>query len=187
MSAIDSEARRGTRLAWAMFIALVVSFVGYCSASWEEPRWLGRYFRQPGFAGAPALRWEENLAFDWGRGAPIAGFPTDHFSVRWETCLVLPARRSVAFLLTSDDGTSLYVDGKLLVDNRGGGPIRTRGADVTLGAGVHHLRMDYEEQTGNALAALNVSLDGRAPRPPPVGALLRPRTGSPDGPCPRPR
>lgn len=47
------------------------------------------------------------------------------------------------FALTSDDGSKLYIDGKLVVDNDGLHAPRTVVDSVTLGEGLHLIRVSY--------------------------------------------
>lgn len=55
----------------------------------------------------------------------------------------------VMFSLTSDDGSNLYIDGALLVDNNGLHASQTRSASKLLKRGVHTFRLDYLQATGN--------------------------------------
>ena len=47
------------------------------------------------------------------------------------------------FELTSDDGSKLYIDGHLAVDNDGEHPPQTRIAALTLEGGIHRIRVSY--------------------------------------------
>jgi PA14 domain len=47
------------------------------------------------------------------------------------------------FLLASDDGSKLYIDNKLIIDNDGLHAIQTEVGVVNLKAGSHHLRVSY--------------------------------------------
>lgn len=47
------------------------------------------------------------------------------------------------FMLTSDDGSRLYVDDELVVDNDGVHPSVDVSGDVTLSAGIHGIRVSY--------------------------------------------
>ena len=47
------------------------------------------------------------------------------------------------FLLASDDGSKLYIDGKQLIDNDGIHPIQPETGSVTLSGGIHHIRISY--------------------------------------------
>ena len=52
--------------------------------------------------------------------------------------------------LRSSDGSKLWLDGKLLINNDGLHPMRQRSRTVALFAGLHSLRVDYFENTGKA-------------------------------------
>jgi hypothetical protein len=47
------------------------------------------------------------------------------------------------FSLTSDDGSRLYIDDELTVDNDGTHPPVTRTASLTLAGGIHRIRVSY--------------------------------------------
>ncbi len=47
------------------------------------------------------------------------------------------------FRLTSDDGSKLYIDGLLVIDNDGIHEPASREGDVVLSRGVHHIRLSY--------------------------------------------
>jgi hypothetical protein len=47
------------------------------------------------------------------------------------------------FSLTSDDGSMLYIDGKLIIDNGGVHPARTLDGGVDLSGGIHKIRVSY--------------------------------------------
>jgi hypothetical protein len=47
------------------------------------------------------------------------------------------------FSLTSDDGSNLYIDGELVVDNDGIHQTRERSGTVRLSRGVHDIRVSY--------------------------------------------
>ena len=47
------------------------------------------------------------------------------------------------FFLMSDDGSKLYIDGKVTIDNDGTHPAVVRTGSVTLKVGVHHVRVSY--------------------------------------------
>ena len=47
------------------------------------------------------------------------------------------------FRINSDDGTKLYIDGELVLDNDGVHPPRSRSGSVDLEAGDHELVLEY--------------------------------------------
>jgi hypothetical protein len=141
-----------------------------------SPRWRAAYFGSEGLKGVPLVRKERDVDHNWAvRRSPLEGIPVDHFSVRWDTCLVLERTQSIAFQLTSDDGSRLFIDGQLVIDNwgprppsytRGGKLLRplTNGVDLPLQAGMHHLRVEYNEEIDHSLVTLLSSFDGERPR-----------------------
>jgi hypothetical protein len=146
--------------------------------------WAGTYFKRADFTGASTARRDLDLRFDWGEKSPMDAVPTDRFSVRWDTCLDLPAAASVPFQLVSDDGSRLYIDGKLALDNWGRHTVEARGATIALTPGEHHLRVEYVEYVDEASVALLASLDGGPPAAIPRGMLRAPDTGDDDAaPC----
>ncbi len=145
--------------------------------------WRAVYFMRPDFTGETVERQDIDIAFEWGLAGPQDDVPADLFSVRWDTCLTLGEEREVAFQLTSDDSSRLYVDGKRLVDNWGRHEPRARGGRVRLSAGVHHLRVDYSESKRNASVTLQASLDGEPPGPLPGSSLHAPQAPFDARPC----
>jgi hypothetical protein len=78
----------------------------------------------------------DNLIQAWGR-------PPAPFSVLWTGSLVVLKNETVTFATRSDDGSWLYVDDYLVVDNGGNHAARTVAAPITLRAGVHRIRIKY--------------------------------------------
>jgi hypothetical protein len=69
-----------------------------------------------------------------------------------------PGRYTLA--LSSSDGSKLWLDGKLLINNGGLHPLRTRTRTIRLSAGPHALRVEYFDNA--ARAALILSWSGPA-------------------------
>ncbi len=120
----------------------------------DGPGLLGEYFAADSLRGAPAVtRVDAGVNFDWGGGAPAAGLPIDHWSVRWTGRLRVPATGDYDLATNADDGTRLWIDGRLVIDDwTDHGPV-TRTARVRLQAGVAHaVRLEYFENGGGAVA-----------------------------------
>ena len=56
------------------------------------------------------------------------------------------------FSLTSDDGSNLYIDGELVVDNDGIHQTRERSGTVRLSRGVHDIRVSYFQGPADRVA-----------------------------------
>ncbi|MDG2185076.1 MAG: PA14 domain-containing protein [Mariniblastus sp.] len=69
----------------------------------------------------------------------------DHFGFQFEGQIEITEEGEYEFILESDDGSALYIDGNKVVDNDGAhGTIRKTG-QVKLAAGQHAIRVDYFE------------------------------------------
>ncbi len=102
----------------------------------------------------------------------------DVFRVRWFGYLTVRSRTSCTFALTSDDGSTLTIDGQLAVDNSGRhGPV-TRSAQVDLTPQAHHILLEYEQQGGGLALEWTWACDGGRPSRVPAWMLSPDR--SPD-------
>jgi beta-glucosidase len=108
---------------------------------------LGEYFVGTAHAGTPALvRVDPSVDFHWELAPPAPGLPEDKFSVRWTGQLTPAISGLYALALRSDDGSRLYVDGKLVVDDWGDHPPTLKMAEIALvGGKAYDLRLDYFE------------------------------------------
>jgi beta-glucosidase len=77
----------------------------------------GEYFNNKELSGKPVVTKIDPLVdFSFGINAPASGLPKDNFSIRWTGKIIPPD--TIYHLGTScDDGSRLYVDGKLLIDD----------------------------------------------------------------------
>lgn len=91
--------------------------------------------------------------------------PGENRSVTFETSFLLKAERRCVFATESDDGSGLFVDGALVVDNalEGTHGPELRSGTVVLAPGVHTLLVKYFNGPGGGrLSALLENRDGRA-------------------------
>ena len=102
------------------------------------------------------VRNDPNVNINWGRGAPAPGMPVDNFSVRWTRQLSFPITQPYRFVLRSDDGVRLWIDGVLIIDawHMATGTPFTR--DVNLTAGWHAFRIEYYEGSGDAYVQFRI-------------------------------
>jgi beta-glucosidase len=120
------------------------------------PGLLGRYYANREFAGDPVLvRVDRQINFDWGSHGP-KGVADDYFSVTWEGKLIPPQTSLYALAIGSDDGSRLFLNDSLLVDNWGQHGVVVRMAFVTLRAGEPvNIRIEFDEAAGDAAMSLS--------------------------------
>jgi len=88
------------------------------------------------------------------------GDAEDHFITHVDGFLEVETPGVYGFRLVSDDGSRLYVDDRLVVDNDGlHGPAEGRGA-IALAGGRHALRVEWFNRSGGATLALRWGLQG---------------------------
>lgn len=88
-----------------------------------------------------------------------AGFPTpemqsvvENFAIRFRTELEINIPGTYVFELRSDDGSQLYINGSLIVNNDGVHPVISRQGRVRLGTGVHRVEIHYFQGPREAIA-----------------------------------
>jgi len=77
----------------------------------------GEYFNNKELSGKPVVtKIDPMVDFSFGVDSPASGLPKDNFSIRWTGKIIPPD--TIYHLGTScDDGSRLYLDGKLLIDD----------------------------------------------------------------------
>ncbi|GHT61658.1 metallophosphatase [Bacteroidia bacterium] len=80
----------------------------------------------------------------------------DEFAYEFRSYLKIPERGIYVFFTRSDDGSKLFIDGQLVVDNDGSRSAKEKDGIIALEAGFHELRLLYFEDYMGQL--LNVSV-----------------------------
>eukprot|EP00408_Alexandrium_pacificum_P016694 CAMPEP_0171184308 /NCGR_PEP_ID=MMETSP0790-20130122/15723_1 /TAXON_ID=2925 /ORGANISM="Alexandrium catenella, Strain OF101" /LENGTH=1834 /DNA_ID=CAMNT_0011649303 /DNA_START=65 /DNA_END=5569 /DNA_ORIENTATION=+ len=79
------------------------------------------------------------------------GFPLeDYFAARWTGSLLVKTAGSYSFWLTSDDGSKLYIDSQVIVDNGGDHRMQERTGSAQLSAGSRDIVVDYFQVNSNS-------------------------------------
>jgi hypothetical protein len=122
---------------------------------------------------------DSDVNFDWSSGSPDSRIVNDHFLARWTKTQQF-AGGSYRFISQSDDGIRVWLDNDLLIDQWTDHALKTDGADRTISAGNHQLKVEYYENTGNSVVKLNISqLNSSTPSSPiPTSA---PQVNQPNG------
>ena len=74
----------------------------------------------------------------------------DHFCVRWTGVIQIEKAGNYSFYTYSDDGSRLYINDKLVVENWGPHGMTKKSGEVELTAGRHEILIAFEEISGGA-------------------------------------
>jgi hypothetical protein len=94
-------------------------------------------------------RIDRTLNYSWTReeDKPM-GSP---FSIQWNGFLLVPEKGLYTLITESDDGSWVYVDGNLVVDNGDKHAVRRAMGDVNLTRGYHPITIRYFDAGGGAV------------------------------------
>jgi hypothetical protein len=129
-----------------------------------SPGLLGEYFNQT-FGNGPitanavptATRLDAELNFDWLASPGVRNVGENNFSVRWNGWLKPQVTRAYTLCALSDDGSRIWLDNVLIVDNWGNhGPVEVCAVTPsTLQANtLYSIRIEYYEASGGSSAKL---------------------------------
>jgi hypothetical protein len=108
------------------------------------------------FGQLKASREVGSIGFDWRTGSPDSRVRSDDFSARFSGSFDFDAS-SYVFSLTSDDGSRLYIDDQLVIDEWNDHGPTTFKATRNLSRGRHRIVVEYYENVGSSLVRLSWS------------------------------
>lgn len=118
-------------------------------------------------------RQDNAVSFDWGNGSPQPGINVDNFSARFGTDPFFN-QGTYRFWALADDQVKVWVDYNRvpLIDTFTNASVaKIVSADIQMAQGVHHIQVDYAEQSGNAYVFVtwaNLATNPSGPNFPPL-------------------
>lgn len=107
------------------------------------------------FSDLKVTRIDNRVSFDWGVNSPAPAVDADTFSIAWEGGITVPEKGEYTFYTNSDDGTRLYVNDILIIDQWSNHGLVEYSGRMTLRPGtVYPIRMEYYDNTGSAAVYL---------------------------------
>ena len=100
--------------------------------------------------------------------------PEKNYVLEFTTMLELLQDGLYTFYLESDDGSALWIDDQLLVKNDIGHGLLEKNGTVTLPAGVHQMKVVYQQKWGDAVLRLSYSGNGFGKQPVPANLYVYP-------------
>lgn len=95
----------------------------------------------------------------------------DNFGAVWTGWINLPVTAPYTLYLNSDDGSKLWIDDVLIVDNDGLHPMVEKSGSAPLAAGRHKLRVEFFEAGGGAGCILSIAGGPYSKQPVPASIL----------------
>src|SRR5690606_29572196 len=113
--------------------------------------WTAQFFNNPSLSGDPVLTQTglNGINFNWGSGSPAPEVPADRFSARFSSAQNF-AGGTYEFVVTSDDGVRVTIDGQIVLDRFYARPRTTDRFTHTLTPGIHSLVVEYFEEGDQA-------------------------------------
>lgn len=110
------------------------------------------FFNNTRLEGEPAARREDpRIDFDWTDKIPAQGIKRQEYSVRWSGKITPKQDGAYQFLLQSDDGSRLKIDGKTVIDLWGDHAFETQSKVLKLEGGKsHEIAIEYYQASGDA-------------------------------------
>lgn len=115
-----------------------------------EPGLWVRYYENVECLGAPFLSRVEGGNIYFTYLDPAQKPYRSPFGVEWEGYLLVEQRGLYQFATRSDDGSEAYIDGDMVIDNRGFHAMQYVSGTVFLDEGFHHLSIKYFDGGGGA-------------------------------------
>lgn len=113
--------------------------------------WFGSYYNNRDVGGEPVLqRYDSAINFAWGNGSPDPAVNADGFSVRWLRRMTLDGG-VYRISAKADDGVRIWINDDLVLDGWQGNTVdQLFTTEVHLGGGEYAIRVDYQENRGDA-------------------------------------
>lgn len=84
----------------------------------------------------------------------------DYFAVKYEGFIKIEKAGSYTFYLNSDDGSRLYINNDLVIDHNGLHAASEKSGSINLTVGLHPVRIEYFEKTGEEQLSLFYQTSG---------------------------
>lgn len=86
---------------------------------------------------------------------------TENFALRFDGHINIPKAGNYLFLIGSDDGSRLFIDGKLVIDNDNIHPYQQKRKQLQITAGLHAVAVEYFEQGGQEVLKVEFQAEGQ--------------------------
>ena len=123
----------------------------------------GAYYPNAAWRDAPLVTVREQT-LDLRRMKREFPAATTDYSIQWTGVLYIAAAGDYQFATISDDGSELWLDGRLVVDNRGRHGVQRQQGQIALTPGFHAIRIRYVQGGGGATLSVAWKPPGKSSR-----------------------
>jgi hypothetical protein len=129
-------------------ILLVVILLTPILWVWPQRGVTAAFYNNRQWGDQPSIvRVERQISLDF-LTADSVSLPQEEFSVEWNGWLRIDRDGQYTFSTRSDDGSTIEIDGGVVVDNGGVHDPTTRAATIAMTPGVHQIRVRFLQTTG---------------------------------------
>jgi hypothetical protein len=139
--AFERDMQRMTRISLVLVVLVPILWV------WPQRGVTAAFYSNPNWRDPPVIvRVERQINLDF-LTADSASLPQHEFSVEWSGWLRIDRDGQYTFSTRSDDGSTIEIDGGVVVDNGGVHDPTTRAATVAMTPGAHQIRVRFQQAT----------------------------------------
>ncbi|MEW6702710.1 MAG: glycoside hydrolase family 3 C-terminal domain-containing protein [Bacteroidota bacterium] len=122
----------------------------------------GEYFDNKELKGVPRFaRVDKQINFWWGGASPSKEINDDNYSVRWTGAIKAPATGDFILTVSSDDGTRLYVNDELVINDWNDHSLTAASTRIRMDEEkIYRIKLEYYENGGDAIVMLGWKLPG---------------------------
>ncbi|HWP45624.1 MAG TPA: PA14 domain-containing protein [Candidatus Limnocylindrales bacterium] len=134
----------------------------------------GKYYANPNWEGDPEfVALDPEISQDVLRERQTR-FPGNQFSIEWRGFIAIQETGEYSFATQSDDGSSLYINDRPVVDNGGVHGLKMARGQISVKAGIYPIRIRYFQVGGNYGLVLLWARGDQSLEPLPSSFLLPP-------------
>lgn len=140
---------RNKKFVWFLFCLLFFTGATTIGTFLIQKRWglLAEYYANMEWKGTPSLLKIDNTPYLRGETSH-ALLSTNRFSVKWKGWIDISHSGTYRFTIVSDDGSSLWIDGKQIIDNSGFHGKKSVSENIFLHQGIYPIEILYFQGGG---------------------------------------
>jgi len=131
----------------------------FTDSTFTQIGYKAEYFKNQEFKDIPSVICKDDrIDFDWEYNAPKKDFPTDHFSIRWNSYYKADENGILKISLQGDDGYRILINGEIITGDWGNHANSSREVGFQVEAGkTYHFLIEYFDNISSAKVFFGIS------------------------------